>query len=377
MAEIEYKNPFSIRGDSLYCPLAFSLDTYWNCSHDCHHCYFRRLNRTWGTEQRIADPEVVRKIFINGRKAKNPKTPIAWALKNRTAVRFGNKSDPFQSDELKHQASGKILYVLKDLEQETVIQTRCSDVMMKYEDIFAWAGSLFTYMPVISPGLEKDWEILEKKGTTHPVDRLEHAVKLDKDWGVPWGVNGEPFIPGYHSTKDFEDAIKLVKSFGGRSYNTYNFHFNDFVAKNLHSIGIDIEKIWYHNQDSEWRPILQELIQIAKKHNVRLGCPDFVNSGPYVESCNTCCGLEVQTPCKFNVMGWKRQILLNGRTDYAEIFLESWDGIGDFSQGVDLFLGKTTKMYTLKDAGITFTPQEEEEFLKTVYQPKEDRYGDS
>lgn len=363
MTEVkEYKNPFSIRGDSLYCPLAFSLDSYWNCSHDCHHCYFRRLNRTWGTEQRVVNPETVRRAFVNGRKAKDPKTSMAWAFKNRTAVRFGNKSDPFQSDEITYGVSGQILGILKELDQEVVIQTRCGGILAVYE---GYLGPNVTYMPVISPGLNKDWEILEKKGPTPPEERLKIAKKLEAR-GVSWGVNGEPFIPGYHTIDDFEEAVKLVKSYGGKSYNTYNFHFNDYVAKNLHAIGIDIEKIWYHNQDQQWKPILVQLIEIAKKHDIRLGCPDFVNSGPYVESCNTCCGLEVRTPCTFNVMGWKREILVKGRKDYAQIFMESWDGIGDYWHGVDLFLGDAKDMYTLKDAGIVLTKEEKEAFIHGI-----------
>jgi hypothetical protein len=122
-------------------------------------------------------------------------------------------------------------------------------------------------------------------------------------------VNGEPFIPGYHTVDQFEDTLKLLKAYGIKSYNTYNLHLNDFVAKNLHQIGIYIEKIWYHNRDEEWRPILRQLIDLAQRYDIILGCPDFVNSGSYTEQSNTCCGVTVPIPCTFNLMTWKKLLL--------------------------------------------------------------------
>ncbi len=79
-----------------------------------------------------------------------------------------------------------------------------------------------------------------------------------------------------------------------------------FFAKRLHAIGIDIERIWYYNQDAQWKPILQQLLDISKKHGIILGCPDFVNTGPeWRETRNTCCGVQVPNPCTYNTHHWK------------------------------------------------------------------------
>lgn len=77
----QLKSMLTIRGDSLYCPLSFSLDTYGNCEIDCYHCYHRRLNYIWGTELKPMDLEIFEKKITNGLKNKNPRSSLAWALK--------------------------------------------------------------------------------------------------------------------------------------------------------------------------------------------------------------------------------------------------------------------------------------------------------
>ncbi len=339
------KNGLSIRGDSYYCPLSFSLDSYWNCEIECLHCYLRRLNRTWGKELRPTNPEALQKKLINGLQCKNPQSSLAWAIKNKNTIRFGNKSDPFQPAEKELKTSKKLMKVLIDLDWSFVIQTKCTELLMEYQGLIALAQvkNLIQIMPVISPGLEKDWEIFERKRTTNPIERIKHIRKYNQT-----GVNGEPFIPGYHTTKDFEDTLKLLKSYGIKSYNTYNLHLNDLVAKNIAELGLDIEKIWTMNKDQYWKPILQRLLRLADKYGIICGCPDFVNSGwKNWEKANTCCGLQVPNPTKFNTHNWK---LMKQLGKCNRFILEStWDGIGDKEMGKSIIEGTDKDRYTLKD----------------------------
>jgi|SRR3990167_2122018 len=345
-------NGLSIRGDSLYCPLSFSLDSYWMCLNDCLHCWIRRLNEIWGKELRPTDPMSFEKTLKNGLKYANPKTSIAMAIAKKKTLKFGNKTDPFQEIERELKISQALLQILESLKWSVVIQTMCTHIMMDYIDILGKMKEYCIIQPIISPGLDKDWELLERKRTTKPTDRIDTLIKLKKE-GFNIAVNGEPFIPGYHTIKDFEDTIKLLKNSGINNYNTYNFHFNSFVARRLHVVGIDIQKIWEYNQDSKWKPMLQQLIDISKKHNVILGCPDFVNSGSYVEKTNTCCGVNVPNPCTYNIITWKNRILCGENPE--TVFLDTWDGIGNFEEGRKLFDGTDNKMYSLKDAGISIS----------------------
>lgn len=341
------KNSLSVRGDSLYCPLAFSLDSYGNCLTDCHHCWIRHLNHTWGDELKPLDVNILERKLMNGLKNKKPITSLSYCLTLKKTIRWGNKTDPFQKAELDHKIAPSVFSLLIDLDWTFVIQTRFTHIMMNYESYINKAKSLITIMPVISPGLNKDWETFERKRTTPPINRLEHLRSLQKQ-NINIGVNGEPFIPGFHEVKDFEKTLRLLKHYKIPSYNVYNFHFNPYVAKRLHSIGIDIEKIWYYNQDSQWKKILPKLLDLSKKYNIRMGCPDFVNSGwGWEEKTNTCCGVKVQNPTTFNTHHFKR--LKQDGISNEEIINQTYDGSGDFEQGLKILKGNTKKFYTLKN----------------------------
>lgn len=350
-----FKSALSIRGDSLYCPLCFSLDSYWNCLTDCWHCYLRRLNATWGQDLRPADPEQVDRQLTNGLKNTNPKTPLASCLAQKKTIRLGNKTDPFQKVEREHQVSKRLLKILLHHKWSFVIQTRFTEVLLDYQLILGKMAKfdICTVMPVISPGMEFDWEVFERKRTTYPEMRMEH-LRFLKRMGLKGGVNGEPFIPGVHTVDNFEETLKLLKSYGINQYNTYNFHFNAFVAKRLHENcpQVDIEKIWFHNQDAQWKPILQKLINLSIKYDVKLGCPDFVNSGrDYQEPFNTCCGIDVPNPCTFNTHYFKG---LAQQGWAPENILEStYDRSGNWETGRKIVFGEKADFYTLRDAGLS------------------------
>lgn len=343
-----YKNALSVRGDSLYCPLSFSLDSYFNCLVDCHHCSFRSINHTWGTDLRPASPEEVKKKLINGMENKKPQTPLAHCLSQKKTLRFGSRSDPFQPIEDQFKVSGHILTTLVELDWTYAIQTRFPSRLLSHRSLIFSKKNLATIIPVISPGLERDWETFERGITDPPEKRFSIASQFLKH-GINTGVNGEPFIPGVHTVGDFEETLKRLKKYNIPSYNTYNFHFNPYVAKRLHAIGVDIERIWFYNQDEQWYPILQELINLAKRYEIRLGVPDFVNSGwGHREQANTCCGVDVPNRTEFNTHVWKG--LVQKGISLQEIIECSWDQIGDYSQGCAIIRDdKNKNFYTLKD----------------------------
>lgn len=346
------KSSLTVRGDSLYCPLPFSLDTYGNCLTDCWHCYFRNLNKVWGEDLKPADLTLMEKTLSAGLKNKNPKTPVAHMLCQKKTIRLGNKADPFQDAENKYRITRQAINLLVKYDWTFVLQTRHTSNMMEAEkNLFAAkAKNIITIMPIVSPGMDKDWEVLERKRTTMPMHRLKISKYLIMK-GFPLGVNGEPFIPGFHTVREFEDVMKLLKFYHIPSYNTYNFHFNAFVAKRLHALGIDIEKIWYYNRDEEWKKILPKLLDLSVKYGIRLGCPDFVNTGKdWIEQANTCCGINVPNPATFNTHVFKR-LKQEGKTT-EEIIQLSYDGAGNMEKGVNIIEGNKSKFYTLKDAGL-------------------------
>jgi hypothetical protein len=213
---------------------------------------------------------------------------------------------------------------------------------------------LGTVLIVISPGQYKDWSILEQQKTESIGFRWE-AYRNFREAGIPVSIHGEPYIPGFHKYSDFRDICRKLRSMGCTSYNTYNFHFTPHVAKRLVELrdpSVDIEKIHKYNQDKYWKQILAKLYEIADDNNIRLGCPDFVNSGPSrIEPFNTCCGINVANPCTFNTHYFKR-LAQRGHT-MKSILEMTDDGTADYNQALQILRGdKGCEFYTLRDAGI-------------------------
>ena len=349
-----YKNPIAMRKDHLTCPLALALESYWACEADCFHCMGRRLNQIWGTEQRITDPEAVKKTLLNALKNENPKSIIAQALHQKKAFFLGRKADPYQPIEIDKQVTRRLLQILIELDWSVVICSRYQENMERDEDLFLEKN--VHLLTEITPGAEADWELFERKRTTPIEDRLQFT-KVWQKRGIKVGVRGEPYIPGHHTLHQFKDMLKRLKSYGLKSYNTYNLHINEYTIKRLHNIGLDIEKIWTLNQDKHWSETQKKLCRIADDVGVTLGCPDFVNVPiNWMSITNTCCGINVSNALTFNTHIWRGLQLQKKKRFGTNILFLTWEGIGsdeDIKQATKIVLGKPSKdYYTFKDAGI-------------------------
>ena len=350
----EYKNPIAMRQEHLSCPLALALESYWNCEADCFHCVGRRLNQIWGTEQRVTNPENVKKTLLNALKNKKPKSIIAQSLHAKKAFFLGRKSDPYQPIENDLKVTQKLIKILIELKWPVVICSRYQENMKRDVDLFMKGKRLIHLLTEITPGAEADWELFERKRTTSIDKRLKRTSYWQK-LGIKVGVRGEPFIPGYHTVHQFRDMLKRLKSYGLKSYNTYNLHINEYTIKRLYDIGLDIEKIWTLNQDEHWKPLQRKLCEIADEEGIILGCPDFVNvPTDWVSSVNTCCGIDVKNALTFNTHNWRNLMLQENKPLNA--LSETWEGIGsdeDRERANSIVLGKPSKdYYTFKDAGI-------------------------
>jgi DNA repair photolyase len=347
----EYKSALNIRGDNLYCPLAFGLDTAWNCGWNCRTCYCRSLNHTWGTDQRVASPEAIRDTLINGLKNPNPKSALAAAIKNKKTLRFGNKSDPFSPEPAVCEATRQTLAYLKELDWSLKLETKTT--MFLDQDILSLLDpGRCVITCTITSGLNRDHEAFESPLLASPEQRLA-ALEVMADLGFQVGIISEPFIPGWNTIQDWTNLLDAMTEHKLTRVNTYNLHLNPFVAKNLAEVpGLDIERVWAMNHDQQWAPILQEIIRLTEERGFILGCPDFVNSGRYQHQCNTCCGVDVPNPTRYNFITWKDIGLTKGEVSSQDVE-ETWDGVGAKEAGRKAFLGLDTDVYCFKEAGWT------------------------
>lgn len=345
----EYKNPICMRLDHLYCPLPLALEPYWNCAADCYYCIARRLNKIWGTEQRVANPQNVKQRLVNALGNAHPRSPLTRALSKKKTIFIGRKADPYQPLESKKHVTRKVIKILNELDWSYVICSRYTEHMQVDKELFM-QGKV-TLLIEITPGGENDWVLFERKRTTPIENRLRAAAKWQRA-GISVGIRGEPFIPGHHTTGQFRDMLRRLKNYGLHSYNTYNLHLNAHNARRLAEIGLDIEKVWHYNQDNSWRRIQQELCTIADEEGITLGCPDFVNVPKKWRSLtNTCCGISVPRPFYFNTHFWRR--LLQKNKIPKQVLKETWEGIGtesDYQQAKTIIYGTSKTKYTMRDA---------------------------
>lgn len=352
--EREYKNPIAMRQAHLTCPLALALESYWNCEADCYHCVGRRLNQIWGNEQRITNPEEVKKTLLNALKNKQPKTIVAQALHLKKAFFLGRKSDPYQPIENEKRVTQRLLEILVELNWSVAVCSRYQLNMERDTDLFVKGKKVIYLLTEINPGGEADWELFERKRTTPVEDRLRITSEWQK-MGIKVGVRGEPYISGYHTLTQFRAMLKRLKSYGLKSYNIYSLHMNEYTMKRLHMIGLDIEKIWELNQDSVWKVTQRRLCRIADDEGIILGCPDFVNVPTnFTSPVNTCCGINVKNAMTFNTHNW-RNLVLQNEPPLNALNL-TWEGVGseeDKEQARLIVLGKPSKeYYTFKDANL-------------------------
>lgn len=349
----EFKNPITIRQGHLTCSLPLSLESYWECEADCIHCMGRRLNQVWGKEQRVTDPEKVKVKLLKSQNSKS-KTLLAQALRAKKAFFFGRKADPYQPLEIKTSTTRKIVKILHELDWPYALCSRYQSNMERDTELFVQSKENNHILVEITPGGELDWERFEKKRTT-PVDL---RLKIAKQWvklGLNVGIRGEPFIPSVHNYKQFKDTLKLLKSHGLKSYNTFNLHLNHYTLKRLHENGFDIEAIWEGNQDINWKKTQRKLCDIANKIGVELGCPDFVNVPKnWVSKVNTCCGMDVKNAFTYNTQYW-RQLMLSGKSPKKalEISFENISCDDDIERAKTIVYGKENKeYYTFKDSDL-------------------------
>lgn len=331
----------SVRGDSTACPLAFGLDTYYNCAFQCNYCSFLGLTQWCGPDYRVIDvDETLRRLSSHH----GGHSPLSMCIAQRKTLRLGNKYDPMPPCEKELGVTRAVMSWLREQRWQYKLETKNLSLAWDYLDVIEGAKAIITSTVLI--GLDRDWKVFEPNVPDSASCRLEILQKF-AELGFQVGVISEPFMAPYHTLEDWDAYTNVLLSYGIRRVNCYPITITEYNAKRMAGAGLDITAMY--DALSMWPQTLPRLIALAENKGMIVGSPDFVNARGHCERANTCCAVDVETPCTFNTVTWKRQALLSGEITLRDGFEASWDGVGDYQSGLDLFLGEAEGMYSLAD----------------------------
>lgn len=199
------------------CGMAFKVDLYSGCEHDCCYCYAKHLLTLCSKWKK--DPsknnESLEQMFKDA--FENKKSGDVYDLmRRRFALRSGSLTDNFQEADLIYKSGLKLLEVLDKYDYPCVINTK-GVILSRPEYLnilkkLAKKELIIVQYSLISlnEGLLKELE----PGAPPPSERL-NSLKVLSDNGIPTQIRIAPFIPKV--TTDYKDLIKEAKKAGCKS----------------------------------------------------------------------------------------------------------------------------------------------------------------
>lgn len=323
---IEFKTPFTIRGDNLVCPLALNLDLYKNCDFSCRFCFILELESIWGLEWGKPIPltnlKEVEDTLKRGTKSKDmTKNQIVNALRKNFPIRFGNKTDNFQHIEKEKRLSLKFLKLFKDINYVggLVLETK-SNLLLESEYF-----STITDIPnvKITESLMPNDKIAEKFEPLVPSQekRLE-VIKKFSEVGIECGVKLDPIMATINdSEKELKEIGERIKNSGAKYLTFYNYRTSrEKLAKiNFAKLGFNWIKMTNFNyNDDWWRPKGLFCFKIFKELGLRTSCADFVTF-PFDSDCENCCSLEFPSFNQFTFQHALHLINEKGKVTWREM----------------------------------------------------------
>jgi len=303
----KYKNPIFFRGDSLACPLAFSIDIYGGCDWGCIYCFLRELDSTlfpayfkgWKEDLvRPSDLSIVKKAFKTAYSEKESDSIIIKSIRAGVPALVGVKSDIFMRNKMDNQLF-ELLEILDEYDYPFILQTKnCEITKNKVLDAISEMNSAVIIS--IIPGSAKLLKNLEKH-CPNPKQRWA-TVKRLRNSDIWCGVCAEPIIPTLNDSMQELEAFGLLAADSGVSHiNFYNYVTRRRKqAKNrFEALGFNYEKIMKHNKGEYWQKIGQRVFEIFRKYDLKVSCPDWINF-PFDSDMECCCGIDRAFEKNFN-----------------------------------------------------------------------------
>lgn len=136
----EYHECMQLTSQFKFCPMAFRMDMYRNCTFGCRYC-FANMNAfheigTGLTVTREADIERVRNTFKTALETdKKSMSVIVELLRNRVPIHCGGMSDPFQKREFQMGLTKELIKISKQYNYPIVFSTKTATLPREYYDL--------------------------------------------------------------------------------------------------------------------------------------------------------------------------------------------------------------------------------------------------
>ena len=307
-----------------FCPMAFRVDMYRNCTYGCRYCFanmnaFHEIGTglsTW----RNADVEHVRKIFKLALETdKESKSTIVELLRNRVPLHCGGMSDPFQHREFELGLTKELIKISKEYNYPIVFSTKTESLTREYYDlldpkIHAFQVSIMGW----TPEYIRKWE----KNTASAQRRAEFVQLLRNDFGIWCSVRIQPIInkweavalmlalgdiPSYYS---IEHLHVIADSWAGQEALLQHCKGSkNFIQKS----GITEFKTEVKKRDAEL------LIKVANSFGVKVGVAD--NDLHAMSQSRCCCGTDTIGGAFDNYLKFNECYMSTGETVVKDLFI--------------------------------------------------------
>lgn len=307
-----------------FCPMAFRMDMYRNCSYGCRYC-FANMNAfheigTGLTTTREADVDKVRKMFQTALETdKDSMSVIVEMLRHRVPIHCGGMSDPFQKREFEIGLTKELIKISKEYNYPIVFSTKTASLPDEYyklidPKIHAFQVSIMGW----SPEYIKKWEI----NTSTAQERAEFVQLLRNDFGLWCSVRIQPIInkweavalmlhmrdiPSYYS---IEHLHVIADSWAGQE--ALLQHCKGSTSFIQHG-GLTEFKTEVKRRDAEL------LIKVANSFGVKVGVAD--NDLHRMSQSRCCCGTDTIGGGFDNYLKFNECYMSTGETSIKELFI--------------------------------------------------------
>lgn len=309
-----YNECIQITRQFAFCPNAFRVDLYKNCSYGCKYCF---ANMDWAETKGVkeydwdlADIGKIKRLFYKALETDDESKDILVELiRHKVPIHCGGMSDPFQPREQHYHLTEQLINISNQYLYPIQFSTKTNQISQSIldklnKDIHAFQISIMGW----SDEYIRKWEC----NTATAKDRL-NTVKELREKGIWCGIRIQPII-------DIVECEELCYNLGGIPDYVTLEHFKSIY--DVHSTVEAFEQLCDNKEDFVMeggkiqvrRDIkirnIKRLKQILNSNGVKVGVGD--NDLHYMSDSRCCCGIDCINENFDNYMKYNLTYMVTG-----------------------------------------------------------------